>query len=220
MGAVPNFAGRTDGVATMVKDNQDHFKRAGRPGGPPGPRSQFKARLTRTRARLLRDEEHVLPGERPRAGRRRSEPPVTATEAAEADLAALHGSALDHLPKPVGAAGLPQSARPIHEGEEPAGRTFTHGPFAREVAEEEAPYGYAIPASEDAAVGRPQEPFARERAEMRHAARRSAGLERTLVRRFSPILRLVGEAARAIDRPVRGALDTLQRLGREARKPT
>lgn len=229
----------------MGKDNQDHFKRGGRSGGPPGPRSQHKAQLTRQRATLRRDQEHVLPGERPRAGRRpqQEEEPRDATEEAEAQLASLHGeyeSVLDRLPRPVGAAGVPASARPIptatgeeepydeeffgdtEEEESAVGHAFVAGPFGREVEEEEAPFGYGIPASEDVALGGSREPFARERGEMRHAARQQqrplTGGERRLVRRLSPVFRVMGQAARVIDRPVRNALDTLQRLGHEARR--
>jgi len=207
----------------MVKDNQDYFKRAGRSGGPPGPRKQFKDRLSRERAVLKRDQEHVLPSERPKAGRRAE--PLTAVEETEAQLAALHGersSVLDQLPRPVGAAGVPRSARPIPTAPEREARGDGHafadtGPFSREIREEEAPYSYGIPASEEAALGRDREPFARRATREERELR---GVQRMLVRRLSPLFRVLGEAARAVDKPVRNALDTLQWLGRAARKPT
>jgi hypothetical protein len=67
---------------------------------------------------------------------------------------------------------------------------------------------------------------------MRHAAqeqrkdqrraqpRELTGIQRTIVLRFSPIFRVAGEAARAIDKPVKDVLDTLQWLGKAARKPS
>lgn len=234
----------TDGVvATMVKDNQDYYKRGGRSGGPRGPRKQFKDRLAREQAVLRRDQEHVLPSERPRAGRQQGVAPLSAVEETEAQLASLHeerGSVLDQLPRPVGAAGVPRSARPIptastesrQEKARGDGHAFAEtGPFSREFREEEAPFGYGIPASEEAALGHEREPFERERGEMRHAAREQArelreerrelhGVPRLIVRGFSPVFRVLGDAARVIDRPVRGALDTLQWLGRAARKAT
>lgn len=228
----------------MVKDNQDHFKRGGRTGGPAGTPKQFRDKLSQERATLRRDQEHVLPSERPRAGKHKRQEPQDATEEAEAQLASLHGeqgSILDSLPRQFGAAGVPRSARPIPTDQKASwggeAQSFENGPFAREVEEEEAPYGYGIPASEEAALGNAREPFIRERGEMRHASheqrkgqrggerraggdRELSGMQRKIVERFSPIFRVAGEAARAIDKPVKNALETLQWLGKAARKPS
>lgn len=219
----------------MVKDNQDYYKRGGRSGGPAGPRSQQKQKLTKERAILQRDEERKLPGEKPLSGKKGSTQAFTATEEAEAQLASLHAekrsSVLDRLPKPVGAAGVPRSAKPTpsptsgvafeSEGIEP-GET---GTWNLEPREEEAPFNFGIPASEDAALGHKREPFERENREMQKAAREIdraraqrelSPMVRRVVERFPQVFRMVGDAASAVDRPLKRAIETLQWLGSAA----
>lgn len=225
------------------KDNQDYFKRGGRSGGPAGTRSQLKSRFTTKRAILTRDQEHRLPGERPLSGKRPEGQASerSATEEAEAQLASLdeeRTSVLDSLPNPTGTVGLPRSAKkparaasgarsgasfqaPVDEDElgvEP----WEQGTWDLEPREEEAPYGFGIPASEEAALGHNREPFLREAGEMRHAAReghRAAPLPplaRRALRTFPTLARVMGGAAKVVDRPIRRTLDTLQRIGDEA----
>ncbi|WP_373048937.1 hypothetical protein [Vulgatibacter sp.] len=181
----------------MVKDNQDSYKRGGRSGGPGGTRKQHRSKLSQEKAELRRAS---------REGATRAA--LTATEEAEAQLQSL-GRDERH--------GRWRSNQQAFEG----------SAFAREIREEEAPFGFGIPASEDAALGHEREPFERERGEMLHAARdqdreraerRLSPTQRRLVRTFPPVFRAVGDAARAIEKPIRNALETLQLLGRSARR--
>lgn len=220
----------------MANKNQDHYKVGGRSGGPVGPRSQHKGLFARERAILERDQERVLPGERPLSGRRPGRA-MDAVQEAESQLASVHGehrsSVLDSLPRPTGTVGVPRSARPVirtrpsppereeEEGIEPS----EQGTWNLEPREAEAPYGFGIPASEDTALGHEREPFAREAGEMRHAAKEGRPphlppLARKALKTFPSLVRFVGDAARILDRPIRRTLDTLQQLGNEVRKPS
>lgn len=220
----------------MANKNPDHFKVGGRGGGPVGPRSQHKRQFAQERAVLHRDQERILPGERPLTGR---EGRHGAVEEAEAQLASVHGEALhrpsvlDSLPKPKGTVGVPRSARPVvgvmtTEREEEEGVDASEqGTWNLEPRESEAPYGFGIPASEDAALGHAREPFAREAGEMHHAAREPRPhiphlprIALRAIKTFPSLVRVVGNAARAVDRPIRRTLDTLQHLGHEVRKPS
>lgn len=148
-------------------------------------------------------------------GAARTEAPLTATEEAEAQLAALHGEAgSPFAPLPRHVAGAPPGARPIPTDDS---RRF----LERDLREEEAPFGFGIPASEEAALGGKREPFERQRGAFHHERSREGRLSpmvRRMVRAFPPLFRAVGNVARAIDRPVRDALAALDRLGREARR--
>lgn len=223
----------------MANKNQDYYKTGGRGGGPVGPRSQHKSLFSQERAILDRDQERVLGGERPLSGRRPApgHKPMGAVEEAEAQLASVHGEAerpsvLDSLPRPTGTVGVPRSAKsvvgalPTEEREEEEGvEAGEEGTWNLEPRESEAPYGFGIPASEDAALGHEREPFAREEGEMRHAAREVRRphvppLARRAMRTFPSLVRLMGDVARAVDRPIRRTLETLQQLGDEVRKPS
>ncbi|AKU89792.1 hypothetical protein [Vulgatibacter incomptus] len=176
----------------MGRDNQDYFKRAGSTGGPPGPLYLFKSKLSQEKAVLHRDQEHVLPSEhrltgaRPRAGSQ--ETPQEEPAAGDPD------------PAPGGGAADPPHAPRIE-----------HGLIEIEPREEEAPYGFGIPASEEAALGRQAPPVRREMEHRRIGER--------MARSFPKPFRLLGSAAQAAEGPVLRALIRLQHLGDLARRP-
>ena len=112
-----------------------------------------------------------------------------AVEEAEAALAAVHGD------RDPGHAFLPKGTY---------GRAMARAaPFNPE--EEEAPFGFGMPHTRSAE---------RRRAERRELSPRS----RELVKRAPSLFRLLGDAARAIETPIRQALESLQRMGHEARR--
>lgn len=146
---------------------------------------------------------------RQRAARAR----MSAAEEAEAQLASLHGeerSVLDRLPKAVGPAGVPRSARPVPTASEPQPHAHAdaHGHHEHE---HRRTHGHASRAQRDA----PRDLVTRGA-----DAPRLSPLQRRLVRTFPPLFRAIGTAAGVLDRPLRQALDTLQWLGRAARNPT
>ncbi|WP_373049223.1 hypothetical protein [Vulgatibacter sp.] len=187
--------------------NKDYFNMRGSTPGPAGTLEQAKSTFTREKAVLRRDEEHLLPGEKPLSGKRSARPPAKS---------ARH-SVLDDLPKPVGAAGVSSRAKAIPtetEAEAPAERFEARAEAEEEWAYEEDGHGGYVPsefrigAGGEEEIGAPREEALLE--ELPPMARR-------LFRTFPLAFRVVGEAARAIDRPVRSALDRLQRLGDAAR---
>ncbi|WP_373048768.1 hypothetical protein [Vulgatibacter sp.] len=89
------------------KHNKDHYTARGTTPGPEGPLGKFKEELAQERAVLRRDEEHKLPGESPRSGEKRGGAAARKHEG--------RSSALDRLPKPTGAAGVPASRKPADE---------------------------------------------------------------------------------------------------------
>jgi hypothetical protein len=194
----------------MARNNQDAYRRGGRNGNGAAYRKQSNGK-----------------GQAGRVERTRKSPPqaqhtpMTASEEAEAQLASLHGeksSVLDRLPKAVGPAGVPRSARPTPTAEQPTGKwqgtrqAFEEGAFAREPREEEAPFGFGMPAS--ASAQRSSVPVRR----LPPPEPRLSRVQERLVRAFPPLFRAIGDAAQAVERPVRNALDTLQWLGRAARR--
>lgn len=116
--------------------------------------------------------------------------------------------------------------------QEPASRR-PPGPVARalegathdlEPREQEAPYGFGIPASEEAALGSEREPRERfghpheGRAHARWLEARSPPMGERMARRFPQPFRLLGDAADVFGRPIRRALDRLHTLGEIARR--
>jgi len=202
---------------TRRTHNKDYYDVAGRSPGPAGPLAQFKARLSQERAVLRRDEERRIPGEHPVAGK--PHPPPQGEEQAGRHP---YRSALDALPKAVGAAGVPGSMKAIPTA--PEGPEREAGPESGETPSTDEPragspaYGYGIPASEDTALGHEREPFAREEEARRSEERRLGGVAERVVRTFPWAFGVIGEAARAIDEPLKRTLDKLQWLGREARR--
>ena len=188
------------------KHNKDYYNVAGRSGGPAGPLHQFKDQLAQEKAVLRRDEEHRIPGEKPPQGTRRKP---------KKEQASHRESVLDHLPKPPGAAGVPSRMKPLPT-EEAAPPHYEVAPPSV-VGEETGEQTFGVPASEEAALGHDREPFAREK-ELEEREPLSAAAER-MIHRFPQAFRVLGVAARAIDEPVKRALDTLQLWGRAARKP-
>ncbi len=97
--------------------------------------------------------------------------------------------------------------------------TFWHEMDPRE---EEAPYGFGIPASEEAAIGHETRFYERETRAHQAQAHEEMGLRRApfgerMARSFPRPFRLLGRTAHALDRPIRRTLDRLQSLGEIAR---
>ncbi len=174
----------------MAKNNQDAYRRGGRNGNGAAYRKQQAQSGGKQQRGNHTERTRNTKAQQPHV------PMMTAAEEAEAQLASLHGesqSVLDRLPKAVGPAGVPRSARPMPTAQ--VGET-SRGPTRALAARDNVP----APASADA------------------GNRNLSWLQERLVRAFPPLFRAAGLAARAVDRPVRDALDTLQWLGRAARR--
>jgi hypothetical protein len=133
---------------------------------------------------------------RQQQGKRKSAREGSAVAETEAALRAAHGKR--HARREEGHAFLPKGTY---------GRAMERAaPFVPE--EEEAPFGLGVPHTRSSdrrsRVGKPE-------------AALPPGTAK-LVRGMAPLFRLLGDAARAVDEPIRRALETLQRLGHEARR--
>lgn len=202
----------------MSHDNQDYYKVGGRSGGPAGPLDSFKREVSQSRSVLGRDRERVLPGERPRRGRKEGAPTGGGKSAA-----------VSRLPRVVGTAGMPSRAKPSPTLTEEEAEDARRG--QRAMAEAEHGSGYedvASPTPSEAWEPVPPPDAARATARSPEFAEAEAAEEeepaaaevpawlRPALRPFRPALRLLGGAARILDSPVRYTLDTMQRLGRFA----
>jgi hypothetical protein len=192
----------------VSKENQDYYKLGGRSGGPAGPLDHFKGELARSRAGLARKSK----------GRRPKRKQAAAAEV-ERQLADLDGgtrrSVLDDLPSTSGPAGVPAGRRPADPHPEP---TWADGAFGGpdDGAYEGAPAGEPVPADQ-AVAEREAAPWADEDAAGAPTGPRLGPVPSAAVRALAPAFRLLGGAARLVDRPVRRALQTLIWLEREAR---
>lgn len=203
-------------------DNQDYYKIGGRSGGPAGPLDQFKRQVSRKSAVLDRDQERVLPGERPRAGIKRG----------GGGKGGKKASAIDKLPKVVGTAGISSRSKA------PVTRTAAELADLARASRAMADAASDRPGDDAVASPTPTEAWNPERtappapaptgpAAFGAAASgeftRLAGGEPDVpawlwpaLRPFRPALRLIGGAARLLDSPVRYTLGVMQRVGRLA----
>ncbi|HWV38129.1 MAG TPA: hypothetical protein VN033_06585 [Vulgatibacter sp.] len=271
----------------MGKDNQDYFKRAGRPIGPAGPLRQFKAALSQERAILRRGEEHKIPSERPPVGDRPAGwlHPPEGQERASGE-AASQGQEKGETRASQGPGGSPGGGSPSDGGSgrppggEPAatqapGTAGSGGPTAEragpkpahpeaasgsegpsaearrsrtsgdaeatpptpgggglaeleagnqeplhtlEPREYEAPYGFGIPASEEAALGGERAPHERLGRETDQRPTSRSTLGERMAKRYPRPFRLLGKGAAWLDRPIRRALDRMHSLGEIAKR--
>lgn len=186
--------------------NKDYYNVGGRSPGPAGPLGQFKSQLSKGKAVLRRDEEHKLPGERPLSGKR---------EGRGARVHGEHHSVLERLPKPVGAAGVPQSMKAV-AGAPAEGRAEEEEPLAE--AYERAPEEFSMRLEgEETELSPAAAPPLLETAPDES---RLSPMARRMVRTFPLLFRTLGDAARAIDEPIKRTLGRLQYLGEASRKPS
>ncbi len=214
-------------------DNQDYYKVGGTSGGPTGPLHQFKRMVSQSRSVLDRDQERVLPGERPRAGLK------------PGGKGGKKPSVVDRLTRVSGTAGVSTRAKPTATLTEEELEDARRGQRAMREAEQEIPTtGYedvasptpseaGPPASVEEREGRGDARFERDGAEAASGREEEerfgipAGAEQVrpldvpawampALRPFRPMMRLIGGAARILDSPVRYTLDAMQQLGRLA----
>jgi hypothetical protein len=209
-------------------DNQDYYKVGGRSNGPAGTLDQFKRQVSRSRSVLGKDQERVLPGERPRAGIKRG----------GGGKGGKKASALDSLPRVVGTAGVSSRAKPPPTRTPEELEDMRRANQAMAEAEADVPVsGYAgeeaFPTPSEARTPeRPPDtgrgafriPASEEFVERAAEEQEPEGPEvpawlRPALRPFRPAMRLIGGAARVLDPPVRFTLDVMQRVGRLAQEP-
>lgn len=201
------------------RDNPDYYKVGGSSGGPGGPLDQFKKQVSRSRSTLGRDEEQVLPGERPVAGVKRG-----------GTRGGKKSSAVGSLPRVIGTAGVSSRAKPPRTRSAEEIEDMRRGQRAMAEAEGDRAVedGSSPTPSEAARPAQPAyfQPEQHERFTDRlddtsaiedefGAPEMPAWLWPTL-RPFVPLMRLVGGVGRLLDPPVRFALDTMQWIGRLA----
>jgi hypothetical protein len=200
-------------------DNQDYYKVGGRSIGPAGPLDAFKREVSKSRSVLGRDQERVLPGERPRAGLKPGAP-----------KGGKKSAAVGQLPRVPGTAGMPSRAKPtptltkeeaedarrgqraMAEAEYLTGYEDVASPTPSEAGEPVPPPGSAAKAT---GAARPETPSESAYDTEPQVPEVPAWLLPAL-RPFRPALRLLGGAARILDPPVRYTLETMQRIGRLA----
>lgn len=171
--------------------NKDYYTLSGRSPGPPGPLDLFKRRLSTEQARLRRNEEARLPGERrePVAKRRPGEGPLGGRPGGIAGNGGRQGEPEIRAAGP--GVGTPGSV----EGEAAGAPTgLERGPAGGGTALE------------------------RRAAPERGAERPLGRFPQRLARTFPRTMGSLGRLAGALERPVGSILSRLQQIGAEARR--